>query len=666
MIPLSEDPAQVETRTSPPGSLGEWCVQRGLATPQQIQECLEIQREEERSGRTPPRLGELLVRRKLLTPEQVSQALSDQQTEVRYCPRCRIRVNVSLRDDAVWYRCARCQGPLVAPESSTQIDVVDEAAIVVSRDPIPPEVQQAALQPERRFGKYVIVRELGAGGVGHVDLAWDTYLSQYVALKRLRPRLQGETAEMAEAWTYSLIKEARHSIRLRHPGIVTVFDVGRINREFYIAMEYLEGETLYAQLCASRNAGQLSPYYEHPKQVLRLLVEVARAVHYAHTRPSPVIHCDLKPSNVFIGRDGRARVFDFGLARNVHPDREEDGEISGTPSYMAPEQAAGRTLDIDARTDVWALGAILYELLSGQPPFVGATFEILHRTMTERPKPINDTIRDTTRKMQAGEISTKALVRIPPFLEELCMKCLSIDKAERPRSMGEIADLIESGMVPRVEAKAAAPPPPPAPAPRPLPAAAPKAAPPEKKVPSRALWTSVAGLLVAAGASIFLLRGGAASEAAESRMARDVASFRLAEALSDAERTPLAEEVQAVIRLRDRLAERLAAAPPSLAELRLRERTLRSVRLESADRSSVTIAKDNLRMAVAWSDLEPSQFVTLVHDGLPALDDLDRLALGVYCWSVGRKTEAREYLGPLHGTGLDPQANRILRRIENK
>src|SRR5262249_2377361 len=164
-------------------------------------------------------------------------------------------------------------------ESPTQIDVVDEAAIVVSRDPLPPDVREAAQMPERRFGKYVIVRELGSGGVGRVDLAWDTYLSQYVALKRLRPRLLGETPEMAEAWTYSLLKEARHSIRLRHPGIVSVFDVGRVNKEFYIAMEYLEGETLYAQLHASRTAGHLSPYYEHPKQILRLLVEVARAVH---------------------------------------------------------------------------------------------------------------------------------------------------------------------------------------------------------------------------------------------------------------------------------------------------------------------------------------------------------------------------------------------------
>jgi hypothetical protein len=163
-----------------------------------------------------------------------------------------------------------------------------------------------------------------------------------------------------------------------------------------------------------------------------------------------------------------------------------------------------------------------------------------------------------------------------------------------------------------------------------------------------------------------MVRGMLPSEAAESRMARDVASFRLAEALTAAESTPLAEEVQAVIRLRDRLAERLAAAPLALSELRLRDRTLRSLRLVSADRTSVKLAKDDARMSVAWSDLEPSQFVTLVHDGLPSLDGVDRLALGVYCWSVGRRSEAEEYLAPLRGTDLGPQAARILRRIENK
>jgi ribosomal protein L37AE/L43A len=215
---------EVETRLNLSGTLGEWCVLKGLATEQQIRESLAEQREEERAGRVAPRLGEILVRKGILTPAQVSEALAEQQTEIRYCPRCQIRVNVSRREDAIWYRCSRCQGPLAASEEATKIDVVDDSVIVVSREPLPAEVQVASRIPERRFGKYVVLRELGSGGVGRVDLAWDTYLSQYVALKRLRPRPTDETPQMTEVWTYSLIKEARHSIRLRHPAIVSVFD----------------------------------------------------------------------------------------------------------------------------------------------------------------------------------------------------------------------------------------------------------------------------------------------------------------------------------------------------------------------------------------------------------------------------------------------------------
>jgi serine/threonine protein kinase len=655
------DPAEVETRTSAPGSLGEWCVRRGFATEEQIQECLALQREEEKAGRRPPRLGEILVRRQLLTPAQVSQALSDQQTEVRYCPRCGVRVNVSLRQDAVWYRCARCQGPLVAPPSSTQIDVVDEAAIVVSRDPLPLEVQIAARLPERHFGKYIVLRELGSGGVGRVDLVWDTYLSQYVALKRLRPRLTVETPEMAEAWTYSLLKEARHSIRLRHPGIVSVFDVGRINKEFYIAMEYLEGETLFARLQASRDSGQLSPYYENPKQILRLLADVARAVHYAHTRPSPVIHCDLKPSNIIIGRDGRPRVFDFGLARNVHPENDE-GEISGTPSYMAPEQAAGKTGDIDGRTDVWALGAILYELLTGQPPFTGQLLEVLRRTVSERPRSINDAISDTTRRMGPGEISTRKLVQVPPFLEELCMACLSKEKEKRPASMGEVADAIERGMTPRAEPKKV---PVAVAAPAPAPAPAPSAPPPPPAPPRRARLLAAAGLALAAS-GILVAWNAVKSGAPEVRVARDLAAFHLEDALSSAGEGPLGDEVRTVLRLRARLISRLSAGPVPLGELRLRERTLHSVTLDAVDPRSLCVARDGVRTAVPWSDLEPSQFLALVHDRLPEPDEEDRLALGVYCWSVGRVTEAREHLGSLAGTGTGARADRILRRIENR
>lgn len=438
-----------ETQAFSAGSLGEWCIRKGYATEGQVRDCLQHQHDEEMAGRAAPRLGELLVRKGIISAEQVNQALGEQQTEIRFCPVCQVRVNVSIRGDAVFYRCVRCQGPLVTPQAAAQLDVVDDSVIVVSREPLPLEVRLAVHISERRFGKYILVRELGAGGVGRVDQAWDTYLSQYVALKRLRGHAKGETRQMKGLRTVSLLKEARNAIRLRHPNIVSIFDVGRINDEFYIAMEYLEGETLQNWNNSARQRGKPSYFHEHPKRSLRLLIEVARAVHYAHTRPSPIIHCDLKPANIMIDPEGGSHVCDFGLARNLQSGSEEgDGEITGTPSYMAPEQASGRSSEIDARTDVWAMGAILYELLTGQPPFVGEPFEVIHRTIIEAPRPPKDALNETTRRMNLprDEIATRHLLQIPEFLEQLCMRCLSREKGKRPAGMGDVAEILEQGM----------------------------------------------------------------------------------------------------------------------------------------------------------------------------------------------------------------------------
>ena len=443
----SADDVPVEPGKLFGGGLGEWCVRKGLATEAQVRECLQIQHEEERAGGSAPRLGELLVRKGYLTAAQVTLALSEQQTEIRYCPVCQIRVNVSIRGDAVFYRCSRCQGALVTPDTAPRLDVVDDGIIVVSREPLPLEVRLAVHIPERRFGKYILLRELGAGGAGRVDLAWDTYLSQYVALKRLRGSLAQETRQMKGARTVSLLKEARNSIRLHHPNIVTVYDVGRINSEFYIAMEYLDGHTLQEKNVAARRHEKPSYFFENPKRTLKILLDVVHAVHYAHTRPSPIIHCDLKPANILIDAEHAAHVCDFGLARNLRKETEgADGEITGTPSYMSPEQASGESSQIDARTDVWAIGAILYEQITGQPPFVGEPFEIIHATIASAPRPPKDVLHETTRKYKRDEIATSTLLQIPTFLEDLCMHCLTREQAQRPQSMQEVADILAAGL----------------------------------------------------------------------------------------------------------------------------------------------------------------------------------------------------------------------------
>lgn len=643
--------ARTESAVFSSGSLGEWCVRHGLATEQQVRECLQLQREDESAGRIPPRLGELLVRKGLLSPQQVSEALAEQQTEIRYCPRCRIRVNVSLRSDAVWYRCSRCQGPLASPQILAQVDVVDESAIVVSSDPVPLDVQVAARIPGRRFGKYILLRELGSGGVGSVHQAWDTYLSQYVALKRLRGALKGETTELVEKWTTTLIQEARHSIRLRHPGIVSTFDVGRIDKEYYIAMEYLQGETLHEQMEASRSRGKPSPFYEHPKQALRLLSEIARAVHHAHTRPTPVIHCDLKPGNILVDPEGRAHVFDFGLSRNPKPGSSEDGEVSGTPSYMAPEQASGRTGDIDARTDIWAMGAILYEMLTGRPPFVGQPFEVIHRTITELPRSPREALDETTRKISLTEVSTRMLLQIPPFLEALCMRCLNREQDLRPATMEEFAAALEQGMTKSQQDAR------PSPAPEEAPRQVPAASPPRRRG-LRPLAFAAALLALAYPAYRLAVD---APPAPDAEVAERIAAFRpdlalpIAQADEDRARgTPSApgaartrREVELLARLQNRVVESLSRSPMDLPELRLRSQTLQRVRIVRAELAGLGIAKEERTWTVAWSDLEPSQIVGLARLALVDPDESDRMGLGLYCWKAGRTADAREYFESL-------------------
>jgi serine/threonine-protein kinase len=324
------------------------------------------------------------------------------------------------------------------------VDVVEDEIIVDSRDPVPPEVRSAMADPSRRFGKYVLVRELGRGGVGVVYLAWDAYLSQYIALKRIHPAPPDEPRGIHEVRVQSLIQEARSAIRLRHPGIVTIYDAGRIGGDWFISMEFLEGETLEERIKASRQRGKSSPFFEGPRPVLGLLGAVARAVDYAHTRPSALIHCDLKPANILIDREERPHVLDFGLARRLQLVASPEPQVAGTPSYMAPEQARGQLSEIDARTDIYALGAILYEMLVGHPPFVGEPLDVMGRTMGEVPQAPNRVLeKEHETRHGLNSMTTRRLLRIPPALEDLCMRCLSKERADRPGKMSEVADLLE-------------------------------------------------------------------------------------------------------------------------------------------------------------------------------------------------------------------------------
>jgi WD40 repeat protein/tRNA A-37 threonylcarbamoyl transferase component Bud32 len=256
---------------------------------------------------------------------------------------------------------------------------------------------------------YEIVRELGRGGMGVVYLARDLALHRLVALKVIRA---GELAADQERQRFSA--EGRAAARLQHGSVVQVFHVGEHAGLPFVVLEYVEGQSLKQRL-----QGQPLPAAEAARLVLALCAGVQ------HAHEAGIIHRDLKPSNVLLDRQGRPKVADFGLAKALDADagQTQTGQVLGTPSYMPPEQAAGRS-DAGALVDVYALGAILYECLTGRPPFRGATVrETLEQVRTREPV--------APRSLNPG---------VPRDLETICLKCLEKSPERRYASVQALAE----------------------------------------------------------------------------------------------------------------------------------------------------------------------------------------------------------------------------------
>jgi WD40 repeat protein len=255
---------------------------------------------------------------------------------------------------------------------------------------------------------YTIERELGTGGMGVVYLARQEGLERPVALKMIRPAMLTGADELAR-----FVQEARVLARLRHPHIVQVFDIGTHQGQPFFSLEYCSGGSLARKL-----AGTPLP----ARDAARLVEQLAGAVAAAHAEG--VLHRDMKPSNVLIDASGAPKITDFGLAYRLDADSglTRTGVILGTPAYMAPEQARGDKA-LTVGVDVWALGAILYECLTGRPPFKGATVgETLEQVRTREPVP------------------PRALApSVPRDLETICLKCLRKEPGRRYASAAELA-----------------------------------------------------------------------------------------------------------------------------------------------------------------------------------------------------------------------------------
>jgi serine/threonine-protein kinase len=278
----------------------------------------------------------------------------------------------------------------------------------------PPEAAAAAPLPAsapRQVGSYEVLEILGRGGMGIVYKAFQPALKRIVAIKMLLEAAADDSA-LARFRT-----EAEAIAQLQHPNIVQIHEIGEHIGRRYLVLEYVDGGTL------SRRLSRGLPLAREAAQMVETL---ARAMHVAHQLG--IIHRDLKPGNILLNHDGQPKISDFGLAKRDHRPgsgpNTQTGEVLGTPSYMAPEQASGQVRLIGPATDVYALGAILYEMLTGQPPFDAPTAMMsLHRVLHDEP------IRPT--KLQA---------RVPRDLETICLTCLEKKPQRRYDSADALAD----------------------------------------------------------------------------------------------------------------------------------------------------------------------------------------------------------------------------------
>ncbi len=289
------------------------------------------------------------------------------------------------------------------PELPTQADAV-----------LPAEVAEAPA--DAQFGNFVRLNKLGAGGMGEVWRAWDRGHARWVALKLL---LDGPAVNAD--WVTRFRREAAAAARLDHPGVVNVHEIGVCANRHFIAMELITGDTLESLV---------TPNGCPPARALEVMAQVADALAFTHA--AGVLHRDLKPGNILIETGGRVVLTDFGLAfdKDASVVLTQEGDMIGTPAYMSPEQARGVRDQIGPHSDIYGLGAVLYELLTGYPPFQGdSPFKVLYDVVSEDP------------------IKPSTLVDgIPAAVEALCMAALAKQPRDRPKSAAVFRDACRAAL----------------------------------------------------------------------------------------------------------------------------------------------------------------------------------------------------------------------------
>jgi WD40 repeat protein len=347
-----------------------------------------------------------------LTPAEEA-ALDDHLSQ---CPACRQALEALTTSEPVTGRSGAVSGPIPAPNAEF-LHRLKAGAASRSRSGHGPAVLDAEKRSLPRVPGYEILGLLGHGGMGVVYRARQEGLDRVVALKMI---LGG--AFVTDKSLARFRAEAQAVARLQHPNIVSIYEIGEVEGLPFFSQEYVEGGTLAAHL-----DGTPTP----PRRAAELCELLARAVQFAHDRG--VIHRDLKPANVLLTADGAPKIADFGLAKSVGEDAAghsvtETGLALGTPRYMAPEQLSppspGGRPPVGPACDVYALGVILYELLTGRPLYTGETpLDVMVRVLHEDPTPPHVYRPD-----------------VPPDLETVCLKCLQKEPARRYASAGDLAE----------------------------------------------------------------------------------------------------------------------------------------------------------------------------------------------------------------------------------
>ncbi|MBI2900024.1 MAG: protein kinase [Planctomycetes bacterium] len=432
LLRIREKPTEQATAIN--DLFGRLAVQLEFATQEQVEEALAEQRVQEARGQR-MRLGQIMLKKRFLTTEQFLEILKFQEKTVLTCPSCNARYLVGELgepESGGVFRCLACSAllnvpgltppPVEAPSSPT-VQAGDpepaetrppetrgpESAVETIRVPStshggakdPTVVTRASLPPEeeeeekaKTFGRYEILEEVGRGPIAVVYRARDLQRRRTVALKVL------ESKESDSQAAQRFLREARVAAQLDHPGILEIYEVGSNEETPYFSMEYVDGRDLGRMMAERRGSRD---------EVVAILEKTCRALEYAHAQG--ITHRNLRPSNILVDGSRAPHVADFGVRPGLAP-------------TTAPEQVRGQEDGIDARTDVYALGAILYEVLTGRPPFdAGAAEELpsaILRGAPERPADLSPDV--------------------PRELELVCLKAMDRDRALRYATAGEMAD----------------------------------------------------------------------------------------------------------------------------------------------------------------------------------------------------------------------------------